>query len=142
MSLLTNVVTFGASARVKSKIEEYEDQVEIYDASYKKMERLNHNLDEQINDLVLLKVEAINSLKKINKISKNLNGKERDALIRKVGNEFQHVNLELIENTLTTGQAAINATKGVASGAATALGAWALVSTIGHGFNGYCYRNT
>lgn len=131
MGFMKNLVTFGAAGRVEAKIEEYEDYIEVYKSKYRKMEHERETVNEQLETLVNLKVRSIKSLKKIKKISKNIRDKEREVLVRKVGNELQTVNLEMIENTLTVGQAAINATKGVASGVSTALGAWALVSTFG-----------
>lgn len=131
MGFFKNLITFGASGRVEAKIEEYEDYMEVYQSKYRKMEVEREALNKQLEDLVELKVKSIKSLKRISKISKNIRGKDRDVLVRKVGNEFQTVNIQQIENTLTAGQAAINATKGVASGVSTALGAWALVSTFG-----------
>ncbi|WP_312756072.1 hypothetical protein [Rummeliibacillus suwonensis] len=131
MGFVKNIVTFGAAGRVEAKIEEYESYIDHYNRKYEEMETAREAVNHQLEDLVKLKVQSINALKKITKISKNLRGKKREVLVRKVGNEFQAVNIEQVENTLTMGQAAINATKGAVSGVSTALGAWALVSTLG-----------
>lgn len=126
-----NAITFGAAGRVESKIEEYEDYVEEYKEKYRQMEGEREAVNEVLESLVEKKIIAIKNLNKINKISKSLEGKERKALVRKVGNDFVMLDLRVVENTLSVGQAAINASKGIASGVSTAAGAWALVSTFG-----------
>lgn len=131
VGLFKNIVTFGAAGRVESKIEEYEDYFEGYQAKFRQMERERIETNELLEHLVKTKVQSIKSLNKITKISKALESKERDALVRKVGNNFQNVDFSQISNTLTVGQAAISATKGLATGVSTAAGAWALVSTFG-----------
>lgn len=131
MSWLKSVVTFGASGRVERKIQEFEDYQDVYRSCYREMESKRVDVNESLEDLVRLKVKSIKSLKKIRKISKLIKDKDREILVRKVGNNYQHVDLQEVDNTLTVGQAAINATKGLASGISTAAGAWALVGTFG-----------
>lgn len=128
---LKNLVTFGAAGKVESKIEEYEDYIQEYKNKYQRMEMEREETNAILENLIKAKIRAIKNLQKINKISKSLEAKNRDTLTRKVGDTFESVDFKAIDNTLTVGQAAMNATKGLASGVSTAAGAWALVSTFG-----------
>lgn len=131
MEFLKNLVTFGASGRIDRKIEEFDDLKAQYQNLYNKMEQKRLGVNRLLQEVINVKVRAVKSLDKINTISKNLKGKERDFLYRNIGSEYETVNFDLINNTVTTGQVAISATKGVSAGVGTALGAWALVSTVG-----------
>lgn len=131
MEIFKNVVTFGAEGRIKKKINEFDNLKNKYNKLYKEMENKKNNVNKILEKLIKIKVQSVQDLKKINEISKNLKGKDREVLQRKVGNEFENVSFEKIKDTISAGETAINATKGVSAGLSTALGTWALVSTVG-----------
>ncbi|MED3992241.1 hypothetical protein [Priestia aryabhattai] len=131
MNQMKKIITFGASSRIENKIEKFEELKEQYELLYDNMEQKRSQLNEELNFLVKEKVEAIKSLKKISIISKNIQQKERDVLYSKFNNELEQVNLGLITETIETGEMAFNAAKGVSVGVSSALGAWALVSSLG-----------
>ncbi|MET1180554.1 hypothetical protein ABG775_21695 [Peribacillus simplex] len=131
MGFLKNVVTFGASVRIDSKVEEFEDLQFEYESLYQRMESKRESVNKTLEKVVEIKVKSINSLNKINKISKNLKGKDREFVYRSLGKDLETVDFSQIESTLKAAQIATNATKGISSGIGTALGTWALVSTFG-----------
>lgn len=131
MGFFKNLVTFGASGRIEDKLGEFEDLKYEYDLLYDKMERKRSQLNEELELLIKEKVKAIKSLKKISIIAKNIQQKERDVLYRNFGNNVEQIDFGLISETITAGEMALNATKGVSAGVSSALGAWALVSTLG-----------
>ncbi|MED3835918.1 hypothetical protein [Peribacillus frigoritolerans] len=131
MGFLKNVVTFGASVRIDSKVEEFEDLQYEYESLYQRMESKRESVNKTLEKVVEIKVKSVNSLNKINKISKNLKGKDREFVYRSLGKDLETVDFSQIESTLKAAQIATNATKGISSGIGTALGTWALVSTFG-----------
>lgn len=131
MGFIKNVVTFGAAGRIEKKLKEFDNLKDTYDKLYGEMERKREKVNETLEKLIRVKVKSVKSLKKINKISENIQGKEREVLERKIGNEFEDVSFTKINETITSGEAAMNATKGISTGVSTALGTWALVSTLG-----------
>src|SRR4051812_31220551 len=131
MGFIKNVVTFGASGRIDKKIDELEDLEYEYNSLYREMERKRENVNTTLEKVVKLKVQSVKSLNKISKISKNLKGKDREFIYRSLGNDFESVDFDQINATLTAGQMAMNATKGLSTGVGTAVGSWALVSTFG-----------
>lgn len=131
MGFFKNVVTFGASARIDSKVEEFEDLEYEYKSLYQRMESKRESVNKTLEKVVEIKVKSVKSLNKINKISKNLKGKDREFVYRSLGKDIETVDFSKIESTLKAAQIATNATKGISSGIGTALGTWALVSTFG-----------
>lgn len=131
MSLLKNILTFGAHGRIERKLEEFEDLRMEYEGLYAQMERKRATTNHTLEQVIKVKMSAVESLKKINRISQNLKGKEREILFQQVGNDIINVQFDLIEETISAADTAMNVTKGVSAGVGTALGAWALVSTLG-----------
>ncbi|MBE5103315.1 hypothetical protein [Priestia aryabhattai] len=131
MSYMKKMVTFGASSRIENKIEEFEELKEQYELLYERMEQKRIQLNEELNLLVEEKVEAIKSLKKISIISNNIQQKKRNILHREFGGELEQINFGLITDTIEAGEMALNTAKGASAGVSSALGAWALVSTLG-----------
>jgi len=129
--LIKNVITFGASGRIDKKTEEFEDLHRSYERLYSEMEERRDQTNTVLQNVVDIKVKSIKSLKRINNISKNLKSKDREVLYSKLGKDYEKVDFGGIEETISAGEAAMNATKGVSTGLSTALGAWALVSTVG-----------
>ncbi|PWK16494.1 hypothetical protein [Tumebacillus permanentifrigoris] len=131
MSLLRNIVTFGASGRIEKKLHEFEDLQFEYEQLFMKTESKRASVNSVLEQVIKVKLSAVESLKEINKISQNLKTKDRELPDHKVGNDVEDVHFERIGETITAADAAINLTKGVSAGVGTALGAWALVSSIG-----------
>lgn len=131
MGLFKNIITFGASGRIERKIEEFDDLKDRYQNLYNEMEQSRVQVNQLLQRLITVKVKAVKSLERISTISKNIKGKERDFIYRNIGQEYEAVDFDRISGTVTAGQMAISATKGVSAGVGTALGAWALVSTVG-----------
>lgn len=95
------------------------------------MESKRKDVNSILEELIKVKVAAVRALEKINKISTNLKSKDRDFIIRPLGNEMETVDFGFIDTTISGAQLVLNATKGVSSGIGTALGTWALVSAYG-----------
>lgn len=131
MGLLKNIITFGASGRIEKKINEYEDYIKEYKKIYPTLEIRRKKVNKLLETVVKEKVKSLKALKKLNKISNNIKSKNREFNQEEI-NEFNiNKNFETIENLISIGDTAINATKGVASGIGTALGSWALVGAYG-----------
>lgn len=126
-----NIVTFGASGRVDNKLEEFYKLKSNYENLYFKMENKRQQVNKTLEKLIDVKVECVNSLRKIPQLSKNLQGKERNFLSNKIGNEVELVDLTRVKNIITVADMALNASKGISVGVGSAVGAWALVSTFG-----------
>jgi hypothetical protein len=127
---IKDFITFGASVRVKNAEKRYENCVEEYNKIFKEMEIRKSEVEEELKLLVEEKIEALKSLKKIEKISENLIGKDRKFNNSKITLETTK-NFAKIEKTISVGDAAISTVKGTVSGISTGVGAWALVSTFG-----------
>lgn len=123
-------VTFGASARVRKSKENYKECLRKYSKLYNKMETRRAEVNANLKVLVEEKIASLRSLKKIERISKNLIGKDRKFNIDGL-NLAEYENFKTIEKTISMGDAAINTVKGTISGISTGVGAWALVSTFG-----------
>lgn len=80
MGWFKNIVTLGASGKIEKKIDEYDDYIYEYNHLYSEMEKKKEELNSTLELLVKKKVESINSLKKIKKISENLKGKDRNPI--------------------------------------------------------------
>jgi hypothetical protein len=131
MSFLKNLVTFGAHGRIERKLEEFEDLKDQYESLYSRMEAKREEVNRTLQRVIKTKVHAVKSLRKIQKISKNIKDRDRDFIYRSIGNEYETVDFHHIDETISAGQIAMSATKGLSAGVGTALGAWALVSTFG-----------
>lgn len=131
MGLFKNIITFGAAGRVERKVEEFEDLRGEYEYLYGQMEEQRQKVNLLLERLIQTKVSAVNSLKQISSISKNLKGKDRNILYDKIGNEIDTISFDRIDQTISAADVAMDVTKGVSAGVSTALGAWALVSTLG-----------
>ncbi|PGN04342.1 hypothetical protein [Priestia megaterium] len=131
MSYMKKIVTFGASSRIENKIEKFVELKEQYELLYERMEQKRIQLNEELNLLVEEKVEAIKSLKKISIISNNIQQKKRSILYSEFGDGLEQINFGLITDTIDAGEMALNTAKGASAGVSSALGAWALVSTLG-----------
>lgn len=141
-------VTFGASARVRKSKENYKECLRKYSKLYNKMETRRVEVNANLKVLVEEKIVSLRSLKKIERISKNLIGKDRKFNIDGL-NLAEYENFKTIEKTISMGDAAINTVKGTISGISTGVGAWASSINIWNSLhrNGYfkfewccCYK--
>lgn len=131
MGLLKNLITFGASSRVENKIEEFNNLKEEYENLFERMEQRRTDVNEVLQEVIEVKVNCVKSLKQITKLSNSLQSKDREQLYRAIGADIEMVGFDAINNTISTAEIAMNMTKGVSAGVSTALGTWALVSSIG-----------
>lgn len=131
MGFFKNVITFGASGRIEKKINEYDGYVKEYKNTYSNLEKRRKEVNKVLEKVMKEKVNSLKSLKKIDKISKNLKSKERTFDQSEIKLSSINDNFQRIENVISIGDAAMSATKGVASGVGTALGSWALVGAYG-----------
>jgi hypothetical protein len=131
VGIVKNILTFGASARVENTIEEFKEMCNDCQKLYEQMEEKKAELNKKLEQLIMEKTLAVKSLKKINKISKNLKSKNRQMLNQVYDGEVVSINFDSISETISSGEVAMNATKGMATGVSSALGTWALVSTLG-----------
>ncbi|MFC7371107.1 hypothetical protein ACFQPF_05410 [Fictibacillus iocasae] len=131
MGFMKNVLSFGASGRIESKIEELEDLQYDYQRLHERMEFKRAEVNDALERVIEVKVQGVASLKKISSISVNLKAKDREMMRQQVSFSQGEVNFSAIETTISAGELAINASKGMSAGVGTALGAWALVSTYG-----------
>lgn len=131
MGFFKNVITFGASGRIEKKINEYDGYVKEYKNTYSNLEKRRKEVNKVLEKVMKEKVNSLKSLKKIDKISKNLKSKERTFDQSEIKLSNINDNFQRIENVISIGDAAMSATKGVASGVGTALGSWALVGAYG-----------
>jgi hypothetical protein len=131
MSLIKNLMTFGASDRIARVAKKYEELVDQYRELHQEHERIREQVNAKLQQVIQVKTKAVQSLAEINKVVKNLKGKQREFSHRQIGDEFNNVNFQQIEETIRAGEMAISASKGIATGISTAAGMWALVSTYG-----------
>lgn len=131
MSIIKNVLTFGASGRIDDKMNEFNELHEDYQNLYQEMDLKRTAVNNTLKQVIDLKVQSVKSLKKINKISKKIKSKNRQFASNLFEGNINSVDFQQIEETISSGEIAMNATKGVSAGVGTALGAWALVSTYG-----------
>ncbi|TWT27728.1 hypothetical protein [Planomicrobium sp. CPCC 101110] len=131
MGVLKNIVSFGAHGRIERKIEENDDLQSKYQQLHAKMEDKRIQVNDKLEEVIEAKIAAVKSLKKISKLSKNLQSKERDIVDQKFENSMGTANFNQIDATITAGTMAMNASKGLSTGVGTAVGAWALASTFG-----------
>lgn len=129
--IIKNVITFGASGRIDKKIDEHEELVNQYKEKYSIMELKSEEVNKSFEKVIEKKVNSVSSLKKINQISKNIQMREREFDEEILENDLSRVDFDSIESTISLGESAISASKGVSTGISTAMGAWALVSTLG-----------
>lgn len=129
--VVKNIVTFGASNRIDNKINEYKSIYSTYENAYLGMEGKIEQTNQSLNKLVDVKVKAIETLKQIQKITNFIKSKDREFIYENLDRDYDKMDFDDLEKTISVGEAAINTTKGVSSGVSTALGAWALVSSLG-----------
>lgn len=128
--IIKNIITLGAAGRIEKAIELYEETCQQYEARYQEMEQIREHTKTDLEAVMQQKIKALQSLKKISIITKNIREKPRELSEEGIQQE-DLANLARVEQTITMGEIAASSVKGVASGIATATGAWALVGHIG-----------
>jgi hypothetical protein len=127
--VMLNIATLGAHSRIKNEVEYYEAlQEELTELNEKHEERrieVNHVLE----NVIAVKKTAVITVKQTQKILKNVSIKQRDLINEELGKESY--TLDKINASITAGDTAISAAKGVTAGVSTALGTWALVGGYG-----------
>jgi hypothetical protein len=131
MGLFMNIITFGAAARIEKKVKEYNQFLETHQRLNDELKRKSISLNKTLVELIKTKLKAVKSLNKMKKLEKNFNTNGKSFEREKIGNQHQTISFNKINNTLTTAYAAIGTAGGLSAGIGTAVGAWALVSTVG-----------
>lgn len=130
-SFLKNVVTFGASGRIEDAIESYKYSLEKFNELHEQVESKRKAVNRNLEKLVQSKKNALLSLRKMKKISRNLGKtRQRDLQNNDVSVDINYT-FSTIDKTISTGEIAMSSTKGASVGVSTAMGAWALAGTFG-----------
>jgi hypothetical protein len=127
-----DIVTFGASKKLREKVAEFEGVRRIYTRKYNRMEQKRTEVNEWLRQLVSLKRRCITSLKQIEKIVENIDGGHySDHDKSNVQNDVWYAGYTNAQKTISTAETALSLSTGVSAGIGTAFGAWALASTFG-----------
>lgn len=131
--LFKNILTFGAAGRVDSEQDRLDVKVREFHALRGVVDQRRGLMEHSIHRLISAKVAAVKSLRHLGKLSDNLSVRDRELAERDFseGKDIELQSLDMAKATLSAGEAAINAARGLGTGASTALGAWALVATYG-----------
>ena len=126
---LMNVVTLGAHQRVKDAESDYMDKLQELNELNERHERRRNDVNEILKTVIEVKKTAIIQLRKGKKILNQLNVQEREMINNHL--KGQDYSLDRIDSSMEAGEIAISTAKGAVAGVSTALGAWALVGTLG-----------
>jgi hypothetical protein len=129
--VLRNILSFGAHARIESALESYRKVQSDLKHAHGELEQQRVRTNRSLESLVSTKVAAVDRLANLKKISKNLSVRQRNLTQSTVGSVPLGSPLEDIESTLNAAEIAKSMAKGTTAGLSTALGAWALVGTLG-----------
>ncbi|BDA80179.1 hypothetical protein LPTSP3_g31090 [Leptospira kobayashii] len=124
-----NILTMGAYGKIKAALDQYSNVLDKFNILKKKHDKRKAEINEALMDLIESKKKAILELKKINKITKLLNIKQRQEI--EYSFSSNDYSFKQIEGSITAGELALISTKGLVSGISTALGTWALVGNFG-----------
>jgi len=132
MGFLKNVMTFGAAGRIEAEHEKLLGDQRVLEALHRRVEARRVEVNVYFEQLVATKVEGVRALQRVREISHALTARDRQLGEVQVGGLAPAVlTFSGVERTLSAGETALNATKGVAAGVSTAAGAWALATTFG-----------
>jgi hypothetical protein len=129
--VLRNVFSFGAHGRTESALQSYRKIESELKHAHGKLEQQRGRTNRSLESLVSTKVAAIAQLANLKKISKKLSVRQRNFTQGTVGSVPLRSALEDVEGTLSAAEIAKSMAKGTTAGLSTALGAWALVGTLG-----------
>lgn len=130
--ILKNIITFGGHNKVQNALSEFEEvrkELKELNAKQKSQKEL---INFKLNEITDLKIEAIKTVKKINKITSQISIKDRDVIERNLrGKDYSLAN---IENNLSISEELINLGKSTFQGVAIsglAVGAtWSAVGVL------------
>lgn len=130
MSIIKNLLTFGAYGRIEDSMKEYNKVKNRYNSRLHEMKSKSHEVNAVLEAVVRVKVEALNNLNSFKEFSvDNIEGSLSNS------HKFKSPDFRQINQTLQNGQLALTATAGAVvgttAGVGTALATWGLVSTFG-----------
>jgi len=126
-----NIVGFGAPNRVTKRVVQYKVVEAQVQCAFDELEQKRTAANRTLENLVATKTAGIEALRKLKKISKNLDARDRHVTEHIFDIEKLEVPLARVENTISALDVAMNSAKGASVGISTALGTWALVGTFG-----------
>jgi hypothetical protein len=134
--IVKNILSFGAHGRVQDALESFRKIESGLNSAHHEVEQQRLSTNASLNRLIETKLAAIERLKLLSNISKNLGVRERRLTEGTIGNIELGTPLRDIETTLNSAEIAKNMAKGTSVGLSTALGTWALVGTLGSASTG------
>lgn len=130
-SQFKNIVSFGAQGRTERAIEDYNrlrDEVQgVIDGINARTAAVNGEMQR----VVTAKLAAVQSLRRMQTIAKNLSARDRDLRTTAFGEAFAQKDLAAVNQTISAVELVTGAATGVKAGVSTALGAWTLVGAFG-----------
>ncbi|MBL8212447.1 MAG: hypothetical protein JNK87_17160 [Bryobacterales bacterium] len=126
-----NIVSWGAHDRVRSRAIQYDAIRLRVRQAYAELEGKRDVANRTLEDLVLAKTAGVFALRKLRRISENIQTRDRATSESPFDLASVTIPLAHIENTLSTAEIAMNGAQGAGAGLSTALGTWALVGTFG-----------
>ncbi|MFP2924239.1 hypothetical protein ACLESO_03265 [Pyxidicoccus sp. 3LG] len=131
-SILKNVITFGAAGRIDSEHAKLLEDQQALEELYRHTEGRRIKVNAVLECLVATKIEGLHSLHRVREVSRGLSARDRELGEVQIGGVQPVItSFAAVEKTLTAGETALNAAKGLGTGVSTAAGAWALASTFG-----------
>lgn len=123
------VVSFGAQYRVDKAINSRRDKIAELCNLNKLIEEKRIIINQNLKDLINLKIYALKCLKKLSFFSKLVSIKKREI----INSEFKNIeHVDFTPSDLSNSLALYKQyTKGIISGISTATGGWGLVATFG-----------
>jgi hypothetical protein len=136
VQLWREIATFGAAGRVEDAIQRHDQLVRQAQQQATRIEQRRTEAKLVMDSLVEIKRSGVSDLALVRTISKHLGVRERQFSVEVVGVEPPAVSLARIENTLHAANLVTSAANGVAVGASSAVGAWALAGALGTASSG------
>jgi len=129
--LLKQIVTFGAAGRVEDAVGRYEEVLARASELEARIRGRQVEAKLALESLVALKRDCVPDLALVRSISKHLKAKERTFTAEVVAEDPPSVCVAQIESVLGPAELALGTARGLAAGASTAMGAWALAGSVG-----------
>ncbi|MEZ9833027.1 hypothetical protein AB4341_05795 [Vibrio breoganii] len=131
LNFTSNVVTLGGSSKVKTAKQEYDLVFEQYEPLFKKADAIKTQTDSVLNQIGV-RIKSINTI--LTQVQTTL---DRECKIENgYGTSPLSSSIESIQSFNTSFNAASTVGFGGVVGGSTAVGAWALVSTVGSASTG------
>jgi hypothetical protein len=128
--IMKDIITLGADWRVRNKEAEFDVVRGWLDEAVEGLAGTRYAVKGKVEHLVKTKTHAVQSLRLIRKLSKNLEAKPRLIAGSDVRTPFI-AQLIRIDKTIGTEEIAKNTMRGLTAGTSTALGTWALIGAYG-----------